>query len=139
MIIILNNHNLISFLEYELIAFDGFNSKIIKSYQESDYNVEAVTITGIPMLAKSIDLALNNLEQRVAEINQIGYQIYKPWFILLSDGINFGDISKQLDRIVALYSNGRISYFPFALSSNDFDDTLIQLRKIQTSIDCFRC
>ena len=118
-------------IEYSIIAFKGFYSAILKNYSEK-LNIDELTFGGIPFVADAINSSMQNLFDRTSALVDAGYSIYKPWTIILLNGENFDNIEKVASTLLQNLKDGKMSYFPFALTDCEFDPSLGPIRKIKT-------
>ncbi len=102
-------------VEYSISIFDGFKPRLIKDFTSDNFNRAAIISGQIPFLGKSLDNSLNALERRLAQLDALGRQYYKPWIVVLSDGLSFDNVEPQMERIRQL-DDGNIVYLPFMLS-----------------------
>lgn len=127
----MNTQNYSNRVEYSIISFRGFDSVQFKSFDQSNVNINNLYAGGIPFCSNAIDNSISSLTKRVELGNKNGESLYKPWVILLLNGENYDDIKDSAVKIVDMIKAGKISYFPFALSDNEFDPNLALLKKIK--------
>lgn len=130
----LQSEGLTDRIEFETTLFSGFNCTIAKPFDETAIVKEKFFAGGIPFLDLSISKSLEKLEERIGELQKKGIPYYKPWLIVLSNGENFGDMSSSIEIIRKMAGEGKLSYFPFALSDREFDGSLVLLRKLKKFI-----
>ena len=121
-------------IEFSTMLFSGFNSVVAKRFDEKNIIKEKFFAGGIPFMDLSIAKAIEKLNERIAECNKDNVPYYKPWLIVLSNGENFGDMSGSVDLITQMAGEGKLTYFPFALSDREFDASLYPLRKLKKFI-----
>lgn len=126
-----NARQLNTYFEYSLIATNGMHAEIIKRFKEKEIDTSNLVEGGLALLGKSILLGLTNLEKRSKELAEAGAKYYKPWFIVLSNGQCYDNMDNPLVKLKDAYIGGKITYFPFALSSSTFDDRLDGFKKIK--------
>ena len=107
---------------------------LAKPFEETVIAKEKFFAGGIPFLDLSITKSLEKLNDRTSELEKDGTPYYKPWLIVLSNGENFGDVSNSVEGIKKMASEGKLTYFPFALSDREFDSSLMLLRKLKKFI-----
>ncbi len=120
-------------LDYSITVFKGFNCAILKSFEETTISKE-FSAGGIPFVDLSIEKSIEELKNRVDLLKNDGVPFFKPWLIVLSNGENFGNVDVAVDLIKQMASEGKLTYFPFALSDREFDASLINLRKLKKFI-----
>ena len=130
----LENAKLLSCVEYSITVFSGFNCSIVKQYDESVLSIDKISAGGIPFVDLSITKSLNNLEDRIKHLTKSGFQYHKPWLLLLLNGENFGDVDNSVELIKKMYSDNKLTYFPYALSDNEFDSSLNKLKHLKKNI-----
>ncbi len=133
----ISSANMNLYFEYSLIAFEGLQAKKIKEFYHHDYPLESISEGGLAFLDKAISLGLDDLLSRLNELKQNGYQFYKPWIVLLSDGQSYENLDLVSSKLKELYQKGIISYFPFMLSNGQVDERLEELRKIKKPLTIF--
>ncbi len=126
--------NLSNYFEYTLIVFDGLHSKKLKDFNNNNFNVEEMVEGGLALLENSLQLGFDELYKRLSELNYDGVQCFKPWLILLSDGQSYENIDLAVTKLKDLYQNGKLTYFPFLLSSNKIDERLDELKNVKKPI-----
>ena len=116
--------------EYALVIFDGLNSKSIKTFDQKEFDENAIEAYGVPLVKNSLSLSLDQIEQRLAVLEKEGHFVHKPWLVLLTDNQNFTDLKEVTERLLELRKAAKITYFPFRLSDTTADETLIDIFKI---------
>ncbi len=130
----LAGEGLLDRIEFSATVFSGFHCVVAKSFEESTIIKEKFFAGGIPFLDLSIGKSIEKLKERIEYCDTENFSYYKPWLIVLSNGENFGDIGNSVAQITKLASEGKISYFPFALSDREFDNSLYALKKLKKFI-----
>lgn len=125
----LDDSGLSEYVDYSLIIFEGLKSKVFKKFDEKQLNLDKLFAGGVPIINKSIELALTEMDKHANQIISSNRKIYKPWLVLLIDGENFGNLNLTLGMINDRINQGALSYFPFLLSENNIDDSLTPLIK----------
>lgn len=116
-------------IEYSIIGFEALHPKVYKGFMDDCTMLTRLSAGGIPLLPKTFNLALSNLETRVDELRNAGMELFKPWLVVLTDGKSFGDFKSIIEKLNTLKSSGQLTYFPFLLSDMDIDDSLNDLFK----------
>lgn len=127
----INFHQIQKNLEYSLIGFSNLEAKVFKHFEDENVDLNSINEGGLALLNQAINLGISNLEKKLNEYKKEGYDLYKPWLILLSDGQSFEDLDKSLPKLIELVKNKQITYFPFALSDNKCDERLESLYKVK--------
>lgn len=130
----LSQEELIDRIEFSAIIFSGFNCVVAKSFDETSIVKEKFFAGGIPFVDLSIAKSIEKLQERIEYLDTENISYYKPWLIVLSNGENFGDMSSSVELITRMASKGKLTYFPFALSDREFDNSLYPLRKLKKFI-----
>lgn len=130
----LESEGLLDRIEFSTTVFSGFNCVVAKPFEETVMAKEKFFAGGIPFLDLSITKSLEKLNDRTSELEKDGTPYYKPWLIVLSNGENFSDVSNSVEGIKKMASEGKLTYFPFALSDREFDSSLLLLRKLKKFI-----
>lgn len=116
-------------VKYEVVIFEGLKPKVFKSFDDDVLHTDKLFAGGVPILNKSIELGMKDLENKSLEIKNNKFLLYKPWLVLLTDGQNFGDLELIKTEIELKVKNNQLTYFPFLLSDNGVDDSLDVLVK----------
>ena len=131
---LLDDNGILDLVEYSITCFNGFECKKVKRFD--DYSVKNLKISakGIPFVNMAVNDALDALMERKTKIEKIGKSCYKPWLLLLLNGENYGDVNEAVEKIKNEYSNGNLTLFPFALSENEFDKSLLPILHLKKNI-----
>ena len=127
----INNKKYQNCVECAMIMFRGFESIQYKSFDQNEININNLYAGGIPFCSNALDNAINTLNKRVDLANNNGESLYKPWIILLLNGENYDDVKEPAVKLVEMMKSGKVSYFPFALSDNEFNPNLAILKKVK--------
>lgn len=130
----LENEGLLDRIEFSTTIFSGFNCVVAKPFEETSLLKEKFFAGGMPFVDLSIMKSIEKINERIDELDKSKATYYKPWLIVLSNGENFGDVSNSVEHIKKLAGDGKLSYFPFALSDCEFDSSLNLLRKLKKFI-----
>lgn len=125
---------LIDRIEFSTTVFSGFNCVVAKPFEETAIVKEKFFAGGIPFVDLSIAKSIEKLKERIEYYDTENVPYYKPWLIVLSNGENFGDMNSSVELITRMASEGKLTYFPFALSDREFDNSLYPLRKLKKFI-----
>lgn len=125
------NNNLNDKIDFAITIFKGFESTQFKNFNQIISSYDNLYAGGIPFTGNALANGLDNLTKQVELANKNSEKIYKPWTILLLNGENYGDVLDAANKLVDLIKTGKTSYFPFALSRNDFDISLSPLKKLK--------
>lgn len=118
-------------VEYSITLCEGFNSKIYKKFDEK-LNLNQLYVGGVPFLNDAIKNSIKNLLQKIERLEKSSIQLYKPWTVLLVNGENYDDLEESSELILSLMKNGKMSYFPFALTDCEFDKSFACIRRIKS-------
>ena len=121
-------------IEFSVTVFSGFNCVVAKRFDEIIINKEKFFAGGIPFMDLSIAKCIEKLNERIEYCNKDNVPIFKPWLIVLSNGENFGDVSSSVESITKMAKEGKLTYFPFALSDREFDNSMYPFRKLKKFI-----
>lgn len=130
----LEREGLLEKIELETTVFSGFDCSVAKRFDETSIIKEKFFAGGIPFMDVSVAKSLEKLTERIGELEKKGTPYYKPWLIVLSNGENFGDVGNSVDTIKKMAGEGKLTYFPFALSNREFDSSLNPLRRLKKFI-----
>lgn len=116
-------------IKYSVTICKGIEACVIKDFNE-DLNINAIYIGGIPFVNELVTVSINNLLNEIEK-----YQddvLYKPWTILLLNGENSGDVTSCTELLLDVLKNGKMSYFPFALTDCEFNETMANIKRIKS-------
>ena len=130
----LAQEGLIDRIEFSTTIFSGFNCVVAKPFEETTIVKEKFFAGGIPFVDLSIAKSIEKLKDRLEYCDTENVSYYKPWLIVLSNGENFGDVNNSVELITKMAKEGKLTYFPFALSDREFDNSLYPLRKLKKFI-----
>jgi uncharacterized protein YegL len=82
--------------------------------------------SGVTKMGEALEVALDALEERKRSYRTNGIPYYRPWLLLITDGLPTDDIAPAAERIKAAETNKSIAFFPVGIDGADFD-TLGQL------------
>ena len=125
---------LIDRIEFSTTVFSGFNCVVAKPFEETTIVKEKFFAGGIPFVDLSVAKSIEKLKERIEYYDTENVPYYKPWLIVLSNGENFGDMNSSVALITKMASEGKLTYFPFALSDREFDNSLYPIRKLKKFI-----
>ena len=130
----LESEGLLDRIEFSTTIFSGFNCVVAKQFEETSLVKEKFFAGGMPFVDLSVMKSIEKISERTCQLDKNHIPYYKPWLIVLSNGENFGDVNNSVDSIKSMASNGKLTYFPFALSDREFDSSLNLLRKLKKFI-----
>jgi uncharacterized protein YegL len=116
---------------YSVIGYKGFQAAIFKSYDDEVLNLDDIYEGGLALLGKAVLLGVKTLEEKLITLRTQGCKLYKPWFVILSDGQCYGELDSQLEAFKDLYKKQSITYFPFLLSNNPLDEKLTEFQSLK--------
>ena len=117
-------------LDLAVYGFDGFSPRVIKGY-DGEIDINRFDNGGIQVLGKTIELAMDELVERVKLYKSHNIETHKPWLIVMSDGGAYGDLQEQVNKLKTIIKGKKITYFPFCLSSYELDPSLEPLAKLK--------
>ncbi len=85
-----------------IITFGGRKAAIVHNFtgvREIDY--QDIIPDGQTPMGEAIELALDEIKKRKALFASHGISSFKPWLIIMSDGVSTDDISHAADRLRA--------------------------------------
>lgn len=74
---------------------------------------------GVTSTGAAIVEALNALEARKAEYRKNGVQFFRPWIMLITDGLATDDITEASARLREAESRKSVAFFPIAVDGAD--------------------
>jgi uncharacterized protein YegL len=77
--------------------------------------------SGMTSTGKAINVALDALEARKKEYKENGIQIYRPWALLITDGLPTDDISEAAKRVKEYEEKKKVSFFAVGVEGADMD------------------
>lgn len=127
----LNKNQLMDRIQYSITIFDGLKPKIFKNFGDNQVNLDKLFAGGIPVFSKSIEHTTEYLEKTISELDNQQIKYYKPFLVVLMDGINFGDLTNTKNVLQQSTEKAKFAYFPFLLSNNHVDESLQTLFKFK--------
>ncbi len=131
-------------LKNELEKFNRLSDSISDSFECSFITTTGITVKdfksktignitegGLALLDRAINLGLNELDKRRRELELEGVNLYKQWFVLLSDGQCYENLSMSVVKLREGYRGGKFTYFPFFLGNSVFDERFDELKKLK--------
>lgn len=116
-------------VEYEIVAFEDFTPRVLKSFKDEEFNINSLTPGKMPFLDKAINRALNDLDQREDELDSAGIQRFKSWLIVISDSQSFDDTTPSSERISIKKKQSGLLFLPFNISKNPLSTKVDPLSK----------
>ena len=126
----LKSLSLVDKIEYSITLFKGFDSTIFKAF-DKELNLNCFNAAGIPFVNNALCNGVKMLLDRVETLKKENFDVYKPWTILLLNGENYDSLDESVDLVLNSMKEGKMSYFPFALTDCEFDKSLYNLRRIK--------
>jgi uncharacterized protein YegL len=126
----IKNSEIASDLDLAVYGFDGFSPRVLKGY-DGDLDIGRFDNGGIQVLGKTIELAMDELVERVKLYKSHNIDTHKPWLIVMSDGGAYGDLSEQVTKLKSVIRSKKLTYFPFCLSAVELDRSLDPLAKLK--------
>lgn len=120
-------------IEWELIAFNGFEPAVLKSF-ESGEPTPAVP-DRFPLLGRAVMTAVDRITARVAALKAAGQGTHRPWLFLLSDGFTVDSMEEVTARLESMERAGELMYLPFKLSPRLSTDRLQYLDRSKHMIE----
>lgn len=81
---------------------------------------------GTTSMGAALDLALDQVESRKATYRAAGIRYYRPWVMLITDGLPTDDVSEAARRIHAAEADGSLAFFAVGVQGADLE-TLARL------------
>lgn len=85
--------------------------------------------SGVTSTGQALEVALDALEARKKEYKANGVEYYRPWLMLVTDGLATDDLSGAIERICAAEASKKLSMFAIGVEGADMD----QLAKLTPS------
>ena len=119
-------------LDLEIIAFDEFSPKAIKSYKDKDFKCDELQPFKMPFLGKAITMAIKDLSALNEKYGEKEVPIYKPWFFILTDAYSFDDVDEGVNAMKQYFAENKVLYMPFLLSQRKIPQNIEQLAKVKS-------
>lgn len=86
-----------------------------------DLVLPTLTPSGRTSMGAALNIALDALEERKRSYKANGIAYYRPWLLLLTDGLPTDEWTAAAERIKAAESSKAIAFFPVGIEGADFD------------------
>lgn len=74
---------------------------------------------GITSMGAAVNEALDAIEQRKQKYKETGTSYFKPWVMLITDGLPTDDITEAVERVRAMEERGAVSFFAVGVEGSD--------------------
>lgn len=124
--------------EISIVTF-GKDVKCIENFSTLE-NQEAspiLTAGGLTPMGEGINLALDLLEKRKKEYQEVGVDYYQPWIVVMTDGESNGnpqELEKAISRTVSLLSEKKLIIFPIGIGGEADMNVLKRLSPNRTPL-----
>ncbi len=116
-------------IEIEIIAFDEFTPKVLKSFSDENYSQDSLQAFKMPFLGKALEIAIKNIQDRVNYFKDHEVETYKPWLFLLTDVYSFDDVDQVIPQLRRVLEKKEILYMPFILSQKNIPQNIEELAR----------
>lgn len=114
-----------SFVKYAITTFNDFGPKVIKSYDDINYDVAQLKRNKMPYLGKALTKSFD-VQKSYLELNR-KFQL-KPWQVILTTGRTYDEIDGALN-VIKEKSSYDFFLLPIALNKLDLSDYYDNVRK----------
>lgn len=108
-------------LEIAITCYDDFEPQRLSAFTTVESKVD-LPYERFPLLGRTLFNVLSNVEKRVNELIIDNQSYYKPWIIILSDGISYDKADDALNKFSSMDFAVKPVMFPFLLSSNKVNE-----------------
>ncbi|AIN94656.1 VWA domain-containing protein [Treponema putidum] len=94
---------------------------------ERQNDILELEASGNTAMGEGVNLALDLLELRKREYKDKGIDSYKPWLVLMTDGVPNGDeneLNSAIERTSLMVNQGKLTVFPIAIG-NEVDRQIL--------------
>ena len=119
-------------LDLEIIAFDEFSPKVLKSYRDEGFKCEELQPYKMPFLGKAISMAIKDLSLLNEYYGEKEVPIYKPWFFILTDAYSFDEVDEGVNAMKQYFTENKVLYMPFMLSQRKIPQNVEALAKVKS-------
>ncbi len=77
--------------------------------------------SGATSMGKALDVALEALEARKREYKSAGIEYFKPWVLLITDGLPTDEISEVSQKVKDAEKNNKLSFFAVGVEGADLE------------------
>ena len=120
-------------LEWELICFDGFTPRVVKSFESPE--IAPVPAARFPLLGRTVELASGRLMARAAMLRKSKEEVHRPWLFVLSDGFTVDEVASAATALSDAEGRGELLYFPFRLAPSPLCARLTEIDRIKHLIE----
>ena len=108
-------------VEVAIITFDS-SVKIIQNFVTVDqFNSPYLSATGSTETGKAIEVALNLIEHRKAVYRNSGIDYYRPWVLLITDGMPTDNWRNSAKMVREFAANKKLKFFAVGVDGADLD------------------
>ena len=119
-------------IDLEIIAYNEFSPKILKAYKDQEFKCEDLEPYKMPILGKSIDTAIRDLNALDEYYGEKNVPIYKPWFFIITNAYSFDDVDEAVSNMKNYFMSHKVLYMPFILSQRKMPQNVEALSKIKS-------
>lgn len=76
---------------------------------------------GITSTGKAVEVALDAIEARKKSYKDNGIQYFKPWILLITDGLATDDVTAAATRVKDAEARNSVAFFPVGVDGADMD------------------
>lgn len=77
--------------------------------------------SGITSMGQAVEVALDAIEERKKEYKAAGVDFYKPWCLLITDGLPTDDITVAAERVRDYEARKKVQFFAVGVEGADFE------------------
>lgn len=119
-------------VEVEVITYGGGNVEVAVPFSPIyDVKVPELTACGNTPLGEALELANSELAQRRRLYRQSGTSSYKPWIILMTDGMPNDEWEEPAEQMKKLGEQNKLTYIGIGIGDNADFETLRQILPAQ--------
>lgn len=87
--------------------------------------------SGLTSMGQALEVALDALEARKREYKSAGVEYYRPWILLVTDGLATDELSTAAERLKQAEAAKRLAFFAVGVEGADFEQlaTLSEARQ----------
>lgn len=108
-------------VEVSIVTF-GSAVHVASDFATVDHlTLPQLTPSGVTPMGEAITTALDKLDERKRSYRANGIAYYRPWLLLITDGLPTDDLTAARERLAAAEAGKQVAFFPVGIDGADFD------------------
>ena len=108
-------------VELSIVTFNT-DARVEADFATLDHlTLPTLAPSGITAMGEALNLALDTLETRKQTYRANGVPYYRPWMLLITDGLPTDDVTRAAARIRAAEAAKQVAFFAVGIEGADFE------------------